>query len=67
MAVAAALRVFIRATSLGGTHSLIEHRASMEAQPTTTPQNLLRLSIGLENTADLIEDLDQALATAQPR
>jgi len=62
MAVAAACRLFIRATSLGGAHSLIEHRASVEGPATRTPQNLLRLSIGLEHPDDLIEDLDQALA-----
>jgi cystathionine gamma-synthase len=61
IAVAAAMRVFTRATSLGGTHSLIEHRASMEGPASTTPQNLLRISIGLENSADLIDDLAQAL------
>ena len=61
MRVAAAARIFTRATSLGGTHSLIEHRASTEGPDTLTPQNLLRLSIGLENTDDLIEDLEQAL------
>ncbi len=57
----AALKLFTRATSLGGTHSLIEHRASVEGPGTRTPQNLLRLSIGLEHPDDLIEDLDQAL------
>ena len=62
MAVAAACRLFIRATSLGGAHSLIEHRASVEGPATRTPQNLLRLSIGLEHPDDLIEDLNQALA-----
>lgn len=62
MRVAAATQVFTRATSLGGTHSLIEHRASVESEETRTPANLLRLSIGLENTADLIEDLGQALS-----
>jgi cystathionine gamma-synthase len=41
--------------------SLIEHRASMEGPHSRTPQNLLRLSIGIENVADLIADLDQAL------
>ena len=41
--------------------SLIEHRASVEGPHTTTPRNLIRLSIGLENAADLIEDLDAAL------
>ncbi len=62
MAVAARTRLFTRATSLGGVESLIEHRASIEGPDTPTPQNLLRLSIGLEHTDDLIEDLDQALA-----
>jgi cystathionine gamma-synthase len=59
--VAAQLRLITRATSFGGTHSLIEHRASIEEPGTTTPENLLRLSIGLEHTGDLIDDLDQAL------
>ncbi|MFQ5830990.1 MAG: trans-sulfuration enzyme family protein [Candidatus Methylomirabilia bacterium] len=62
MAVAAKARVFTRATSLGGTESLIEHRASIEGPGTKTPENLLRLSVGLEHADDLIEDLDQALA-----
>jgi cystathionine gamma-synthase len=61
MAVAAAARIFRRATSLGGTESLIEHRASVEAPPTRTPFNLLRLSIGLEHIDDLIGDLRAAL------
>jgi cystathionine gamma-synthase len=64
MRVAAATEIFLRATSLGGTHSLIEHRASVEGPDTRTPQNLLRLSIGLENTEDLIADLRAALARA---
>ena len=57
----AGLKIFTRATSLGGTHSLIEHRASVEGPTTRSPQNLLRLSIGLEHPDDLIEDLEQAL------
>ena len=61
MAVAARAELFIRATSLGGPHSLIEHRASIEGPSTKTPQNLLRASIGLENSDDLIADLQQAL------
>jgi cystathionine gamma-synthase len=61
MAVAAKVRIFIRATSLGGVESLIEHRASIEGPDTPTPPNLLRLSIGLEHHEDLIEDLAQAL------
>ncbi len=62
MAVAGRVKVFTRATSFGGTHSLIEHRASVEAPGTKTPLNLLRLSIGLEHVDDLIADLEQALA-----
>jgi cystathionine gamma-synthase len=54
-------KVFIRATSLGGTHSLIEHRQSVEGPASKTPPNLLRLSIGLEHVDDLIADLEQAL------
>ena len=54
-------KVFIRATSLGGTHSLIEHRQSVEGPQSRTPPNLLRLSIGLEHVDDLIADLEQAL------
>jgi cystathionine gamma-synthase len=59
--VAARCELFIRATSLGGGHSLIEHRASVEGRGTKTPQNLLRCSIGLEHPDDLIEDLESAL------
>src|SRR5215216_4955138 len=61
MLVAAKSKIFIRATSLGGVESLIEHRASIEGPGTTSPAGLLRMSIGLENADDLIEDLDQAL------
>jgi cystathionine gamma-synthase len=60
--VCAAVKVFTHATSLGGPHSLIEHRASVEGPTTKSPQNLLRLSIGLEHPDDLIEDLEQALS-----
>jgi cystathionine gamma-synthase len=62
MDVAAKLRVFTRATSFGGTESLVEHRASIEGAGTRTPENLLRLSVGLEHPDDLIEDLGRALA-----
>jgi cystathionine gamma-synthase len=55
------LKLFSHATSLGSTHSLIEHRASVEGAATRSPVNLLRLSIGLEHPDDLIEDLEQAL------
>jgi cystathionine gamma-synthase len=62
MAVAAKVRLVTRATSFGGTESLIEHRASIEGPGTTTPDNLLRVSIGLEHPDDLIDDFRQALA-----
>ena len=55
------------ATSLGGPESLIEHRASVEGPESRTPPGLLRLSIGLEHPADLVEDLDQALRGAAIR
>jgi cystathionine gamma-synthase len=61
MAMAGRLKIFTRATSLGGTVSLIEHRASIEGPHSRAPQNLLRVSIGLEHPDDLIEDLAQAL------
>lgn len=57
------LKLFTRATSLGGVESLIEHRASSEGPNSPTPQNLLRVSIGLEHAEDLIGDLAQALAS----
>ena len=59
--LAAGVKIFTHATSLGGPHSLIEHRASVEGVNTRSPVNLLRLSIGLEHPDDLIEDLEQAL------
>jgi len=64
MAVAAEVRVFTRVTSFGGTESLVEHRPSIEGAGTTTPANLLRVSIGLEHPDDLIEDLHAALERA---
>jgi cystathionine gamma-synthase len=65
MAMAAALQTIQRATSLGGTETLIEHRASIEP-PTrrTSPPGLLRLSIGLESADDLTKDLAQAITIA---
>jgi cystathionine gamma-synthase len=59
--VASRVKLFTNATSLGGTESLIEHRASSEGPGSPTPQNLLRVSVGLEHPDDLIEDLTQAL------
>ncbi len=51
-----------RATSLGGIESLWEHRRSSESETSTTPENLIRFSVGLEHVKDLIADLEQALA-----
>jgi cystathionine gamma-synthase len=50
-----------RATSLGGVESLIEHRASVEGPYSKVPPDLLRLSTGIEDTGDLIGDLEQAV------
>jgi cystathionine gamma-synthase len=61
LAMAGKLRVFTNATSLGGCESLIEHRASVEGAKPFSPQNLLRMSVGLEHADDLIADLAQAL------
>ncbi|HEX8490465.1 MAG TPA: PLP-dependent transferase, partial [Chthoniobacterales bacterium] len=61
LAVASKTEIFIRATSLGGVESLIEHRASIKGEDPRTPQGLLRLSIGLEHPDDLIEDLAEAM------
>jgi len=59
--IASNTRLFVRATSLGGVESLIEHRAAVEGPHSEVPQNLLRLSIGIENCQDLIDDLEQSL------
>ncbi|HXF55798.1 MAG TPA: aminotransferase class I/II-fold pyridoxal phosphate-dependent enzyme [Hyphomicrobiaceae bacterium] len=64
IATAAKVKVWKRATSLGGVESLIEHRASVEGPATPCPPDLLRLSVGLEAPADLIADLERALAAA---
>jgi len=65
IAAAAKVRIWKRATSLGGVESLIEHRASVEGPGSPCPPDLLRLSVGLESTDDLIGDLEQAIATAR--
>jgi cystathionine gamma-synthase len=59
--IASRLKLFTQATSLGGTESLIEHRASVEGPGTLAPDNLLRISTGLENADDLIADWEAAL------
>ena len=61
LAVAGRLRVFTNATSLGGCESLVEHRASVEGAHPRSPQDLLRISVGLEDAGDLVADFAQAL------
>jgi cystathionine gamma-synthase len=64
IATAAGIKLWKRATSLGGVESLIEHRASIEGPDTPCPTDLLRLSVGIEDEDDLFADLDQALLAA---
>jgi len=61
LAFASRCEIFIRATSLGGVESLVEHRYSIEGPTSPIPKNLVRLSIGVEAVADLIADIEQAL------
>ncbi|MCX7421539.1 MAG: aminotransferase class I/II-fold pyridoxal phosphate-dependent enzyme [Planctomycetia bacterium] len=65
IATAARVELWKRATSLGGVESLIEHRASIEGSGSPCPPDLLRLSVGIEDSDDLFADLDQALLAAQ--
>lgn len=62
IALAANLKLFKRATSLGGVESLVEHRRSVEGDTSPVPGDLLRFSVGIEKIEDLIADLEQALA-----
>jgi len=64
---AARMRVWKRATSLGGVESLVEHRASIEGPDSPCPSDLLRFSVGLESVDDLIADIEQALSTGPSR
>ncbi|NEU10632.1 aminotransferase class V-fold PLP-dependent enzyme [Methylobacterium sp. BTF04] len=64
IATAARVRLWKRATSLGGVESLIEHRASVEGANSPCPPDLLRLSVGIEDVDDLFRDLDRALRDA---
>jgi len=64
-AVVDALQLWLPATSLGGVESLIERRRRHVNEPETVPENLLRLSVGIENAKDLWADLDQALQKVQ--
>ena len=66
IATAANVRIWKRATSIGGVESLIEQRASVEGPDTPCPKDLLRLSVGIEEVSDLIDDFEAALKAAQP-
>jgi cystathionine gamma-synthase len=61
LSVAGNLKYFKHATSLGGVESLVEHRKSIEGADSKTPDNLLRISVGIEHVDDLIKDWEQAL------
>jgi cystathionine gamma-synthase len=63
IAVVSKAKLFVRATSLGGVESLIEHRATSEGPGSTAPADLIRLSVGIEHPDDLVADLEQALGT----
>jgi len=60
--IASSTRLFLPATSLGGVESLIEHRKAVEGPHSIVPDNLIRISVGIEAVADLVADLDQALS-----
>lgn len=64
-AFASATRLIAQATSLGGVESLIEHRASVEGPQRRSPENLLRLSIGLEHVDDLLDDMTRAFESVR--
>jgi cystathionine gamma-synthase len=64
--VCANLKIFCHATSLGGVESLIEHRRSVEGVDSPSPENLLRISVGIEDVDDLIADFEQALKAITP-
>ena len=55
----------MRAASLGGVESLVEHRASVEGPNSVVPGNLIRFSVGIEGAEDLIQDVEQALQAAK--
>ena len=60
-------KVWFPATSLGGVESLVEHRKTVEGPTSATPDDLLRLSVGLEHVDDLYADLANALEEAHER
>lgn len=62
IAIVGRSKLIKRATSLGGVESTWEHRRSSEGEGSITPENLIRISVGLEHPDDLMEDLENALA-----
>jgi cystathionine gamma-synthase len=60
--LASHLRLITHATSLGGVESLVDHRQSAEGAASLSPANLLRISVGIEDVHDLIQDFEQALS-----
>jgi cystathionine gamma-synthase len=65
VATAANVKIWKRATSLGGVESLIEHRSSVEGANSPAPPDLLRMSAGIEEASDLIDDFEQALKASR--
>jgi len=61
--VASGVRLWVHATSLGGVESSLERRRRHAGEPTTVPENLLRLSVGIEDVEDLWHDLSATLPT----
>jgi cystathionine gamma-synthase len=64
-AIAGAVELWVPGTSLGGVESLIERRRRLPSEPVTVPEDLLRLSVGIEDVEDLAEDLLAALEASQ--
>ncbi|WP_435736442.1 aminotransferase class I/II-fold pyridoxal phosphate-dependent enzyme [Cellulosimicrobium sp. PMB13] len=64
-AVVAAVRLWVPATSLGGVESSLERRRRFATESVTVPEDLLRLSVGIEDVEDLWRDLDGALRSAR--
>lgn len=60
--LASHLNLITHATSLGGVESLVDHRQSAEGAASVSPPNLLRISVGIEDVQDLIQDFEQALS-----
>jgi cystathionine gamma-synthase len=56
------LKLVKHATSLGGVETLVDHRRSAEGVHSNSPENLMRISVGIEHIEDLIEDFKYALS-----